>query len=77
VCAIIGFGMTCLIGLLAEAITQPKYPDTLSWVYLIFIVCIPLFTALFGVLFHRLGSRFLQSGRRHSDNSGAFDDIKK
>ena len=75
--AIIGFGITCLIGLLAEAITQPEYPDTLSWVYLIFIVCIPLFAALFGILFHRLGSRFPQAERRHSDNGGAFDESNK
>ena len=75
--AIVGFGVTCLIGLLAEAITQPEYPDTLSWIYLVFIVLIPLFAVLFGVLSHRLGSRIPQTRRKHSDSGDAFDDNKK
>lgn len=57
--AIAGVGVTFLIGFIAEAITQPDYPDLMLGFYLItLVVCVPLFGVVSGVLFHRLGGRF-------------------
>ncbi len=49
---IAGVGVTFLIGFIAEAITQPDYPDLMTGVYLVtIVVCVPLFAVVSGVLF--------------------------
>ena len=54
-----GLGIALLIVGIAETITQPAYSDMmLGWWLIALVVCVPLFAALFGFLFHRLGRRF-------------------
>lgn len=75
---IVGFGVACFIMFITEAIMQPKYQDTMFGFWLLtLVVCVPLFAVVFGVLSHRLGSRILQTRRKHSVSGDACDDSKK
>lgn len=56
--AIIGIGVTLLIGLIVELITQPEYPDLMmGWYLWPLFICVPLFAIIFGILSHRFTRR--------------------
>ena len=64
-----GFGIALLISLLAETIIQPQYPDLImGWFYWPLLVCVPLFSIGFSILFHRLSSRLLRLGHKRQDS---------
>ena len=75
--AAIGLGVSLLIGFLIELITQPAYPDLMMAYWFVPVICISLFTVVFGILSHRLGSQIQQTRCKHSNSGDAFDDNKK